>query len=135
MGKIRQPINLPRGDVLGPLAKEVTLIVKNLALACASAEVEARLCALCRVYMDSRTTQRTVRQELSGKNLYVVSNREPYMHIRSGGKIECIVPAGGLVTALDPIMRACSGVWIAHGSGDADVEVTDKNGKLEFPTG
>ena len=133
MGKIRQPINLPRGDVLGPLAKEVTLIVKNLALARASAEVEAKLRARAESTWTPERLKEHVRQELSGKNLYVVSNREPYMHIRSGGKIECIVPAGGLVTALDPIMRACSGVWIAHGSGDADVEVTDKNGKLEVP--
>ncbi len=133
MGKIRQPINLPRGDVLGPLAKEVTLIVKNLALARASAEVEAKLRARAESTWTPERLKEHVRQELSGKNLYVVSNREPYMHIRSGGKIECIVPAGGLVTALDPIMRACSGLWIAHGSGDADVEVTDKNGKLEVP--
>jgi trehalose 6-phosphate synthase len=133
LGKIRQPINLPRGDVLGPLAKEVTLLAKNLALARASAETEAQLRARAESIWTPERLKEHVRQELGGKNLYVISNREPYMHIWSGGKIECIVPAGGLVTALDPIMRACSGVWIAHGSGDADVEMVDKNGKLDVP--
>lgn len=133
MGKIRQPINLPRGDVLGPLTKEVALLVKNLALARASAEVEAQLRARAESIWTPERLKEHIRQELSGKNLYVVSNREPYMHIRSGGKIECIVPAGGLVTALDPILRACSGVWIAHGSGEADAETADKNGKLDVP--
>lgn len=43
------------------------------------------------------------------------------------------MPAGGLVTALDPVMKACSGVWIAHGAGDADCEVVDENNKVQIP--
>jgi trehalose-6-phosphate synthase len=56
----------------------------------------------------------------------VVSNREPYIHQRRGERIEVQRPASGLVTALEPIMRACSGTWIAHGSGSADREVVDR---------
>jgi trehalose-6-phosphate synthase len=63
----------------------------------------------------------------------VVSNREPYMHIRKGRKVECMVPAGGLVTALEPVLRASGGTWIAHGAGDADFEVVDGKNHLKVP--
>ena len=63
--------------------------------------------------------------ELRGEDVIVVSNREPYIHQRRGDRIEVQRPASGLVTALEPIMRACSGTWIAHGSGSADREVVD----------
>ena len=71
--------------------------------------------------------------ELAGKKLFILSNREPYMHIKEGNAIQCIVPAGGLVTALDPVMRACDGVWIAHGSGDADREMVDSRNTVRVP--
>jgi trehalose 6-phosphate synthase len=70
---------------------------------------------------------------LGGAKLIIVANREPYIHRRRNGKIEWIRPAGGLTTALDPVMRACGGVWVAHGSGDADVEVADANGRIGVP--
>jgi trehalose-6-phosphate synthase len=50
---------------------------------------------------------------------FVVSNREPYMHQRNGKTIEVVVPPSGLVTALEPVLNACDGTWIAHGSGNA----------------
>ena len=65
--------------------------------------------------------------------LFVVSNREPYMHVNRGKGIEMIVPASGLVTALEPILRACDGKWIAAGSGDADRETVDENDHLRVP--
>jgi alpha,alpha-trehalose-phosphate synthase [UDP-forming] len=74
-----------------------------------------------------------VKEKLSGYLLVVVSNREPYVHTFSGRKILYQVPASGLTTALDPVMRACGGTWIAHGSGDADREVVDKDNKVAVP--
>jgi trehalose 6-phosphate synthase len=71
--------------------------------------------------------------KLQGKQLYVIANREPYIHRKQGGITECITPASGVVTALDPVMRATSGMWIAHGAGDADQETVDRNGKLQVP--
>src|SRR5690242_14114846 len=57
-----------------------------------------------------------VSEQLCGRKLIVVSNREPYIHIRdSSGEIRCMTPASGLTTALDPILRSSGGVWIAHG--------------------
>ena len=44
------------------------------------------------------------------------------IHEWSDGRIVERHPASGLVTALEPVMRACSGVWIAHGGGTADQE-------------
>lgn len=65
--------------------------------------------------------------------LIVVSNREPYMHQLRGGRPHMIIPAGGLVTALGPVLQACGGVWIAHGAGDADRETADAGGRLTVP--
>jgi alpha,alpha-trehalose-phosphate synthase [UDP-forming] len=70
---------------------------------------------------------------LRGGQLIVLSNREPYMHQFRDGKPKVIIPAGGLVTALDPILQACGGVWIAHGAGEADRATADPQGRLTVP--
>jgi trehalose 6-phosphate synthase len=72
------------------------------------------------------------KQLLEDKMMVVVSNREPYMHVRAGKEIKCIVPASGMVTAMEPILKACGGLWIASGSGDADRETVDKTTKYKF---
>src|SRR5262249_49088269 len=63
----------------------------------------------------------------------VVANREPYLHCWEGGRIRCMYPASGMVTAIDPIMRACGGVWVAHGSGSADRKTVDATGHVRVP--
>lgn len=68
-----------------------------------------------------------------GHQLIAVSNREPYMHQFRDGHPQMIVPAGGLVTALDPVLQACGGLWVAHGGGDADRETADPAGRLTVP--
>jgi trehalose 6-phosphate synthase len=73
------------------------------------------------------------RTRLGGAKLIIVANREPYIHRYRGGAVEWIRPAGGLTTALDPVMRACGGVWVAHGSGDADREASDHAGRCPVP--
>ncbi|MBV9267236.1 MAG: trehalose-6-phosphate synthase [Acidobacteriaceae bacterium] len=74
-----------------------------------------------------------VRTRLTGHRLIVVSNREPFQHRRAGARIECIQPASGMATALDPLMRASGGLWIAHGSGDADRLTTDEFDRVPVP--
>lgn len=71
--------------------------------------------------------------KLEGKQLYVIANREPYIHRKKGNTVECITPASGVVTALDPMLRATGGMWIAHGAGDADREVVNKKDQLRVP--
>lgn len=70
---------------------------------------------------------------LRGDQLIVVSNREPYMHQFRERIPQVIVPASGVVTAMDPVLQACGGVWIAHGAGDADRETSDPQGRLTVP--
>ncbi|TFW08713.1 trehalose-6-phosphate synthase [Oxalobacteraceae bacterium OM1] len=72
-------------------------------------------------------------EQLAGDEVLVVSNREPYMHVRNRNGIQVQRPASGLVTAVEPVMRACSGTWIAHGSGSADREVVDRNDRVPVP--
>lgn len=76
----------------------------------------------------------TLKRNLHGEKIVVVSNREPYIHDRApDGSIRVLHPASGLVTALEPVMRACSGVWIAHGSGTADRDVVDAHDRVMVP--
>lgn len=77
---------------------------------------------------------RMVKTRLANLRFIAVSNREPYIHRRRpDGKIECIQPASGLTAALDPIMRASGGTWVAHGSGDADLRVVDAQDHVAVP--
>jgi len=71
--------------------------------------------------------------ELAGDEVLVVSNREPYIHIRNSEGIAVQRPASGLVTAVEPVMRACSGTWIAHGAGSADRETVDSKDRVRVP--
>lgn len=78
----------------------------------------------------------TLIRHLQGERVVIVANREPYIHEhQEDGSIKVIHPASGLVTALEPVMRACSGVWIAHGGGSADRETADRNGRVRVPPG
>jgi trehalose 6-phosphate synthase len=75
-----------------------------------------------------------LQKELAGEEILIVSNREPYIHTKQpDGSLRVQVPASGLVTALEPIMRACSGTWIAHGSGSGDREAVDANDRVRVP--
>jgi trehalose 6-phosphate synthase len=78
----------------------------------------------------------TLNRYLQGEKVVILANREPYIHDRQeDGGIQVHHPASGLVTALEPIMRACSGVWVAHGSGTADREVVDGEDHVLVPPG
>jgi trehalose 6-phosphate synthase len=74
-----------------------------------------------------------LRGEMPDAEVLVVSNREPYIHTRIDGEIHLQRPASGLVTALEPVMRACGGTWIAHGSGEADRDTVDDDDRLAVP--
>jgi trehalose 6-phosphate synthase len=74
-----------------------------------------------------------LRTQLQGDQVIVVSNREPYIHENSPSGVVIRRPASGLVTAVEPVMRACSGTWIAHGSGSADRTVVDRHDRVGVP--
>jgi len=80
--------------------------------------------------------RRVLHTHLSGDTVVVLANREPYIHERAAdGSVKVLHPASGLVTALEPVMRACSGTWVAHGAGSADRECADRHGRLKVPPG
>jgi trehalose-6-phosphate synthase len=82
---------------------------------------------------DPERLRSLLRTQLRGDQLIVVSNREPYIHEHGPKGIVVKRPASGLVTAVEPVMRACSGTWIAHGSGSADAEVVDAKDRVSVP--
>jgi len=132
VGRVGPRPKLPNEDFLAPFSQEVVNLAKSLSEARASAEEEARL----RETGESMWTAERLRVSIQSRpfgSLFVVSNREPYMHVHRGKNIEALVPASGLVTALEPILRACDGTWIASGSGDADRETVDERDHLRVP--
>ncbi len=77
--------------------------------------------------------EEVVRERLGDAKLVVVANREPYIHAYEADEIRCIRPASGLATALDPVMRACGGTWVAHGAGNADRDTVDEFDRVAVP--
>ena len=131
--KRENPVVPIRGDILTPLISEVTQLAKSLSMARAKAEEEVRSRSKSDSVWTAGSLKEFMKAELEDQKLFVVSNREPYMHVKKGQTTKCIVPAGGLVTALDPVMRICDGIWLAHGSGDADREFVDAHNKVRVP--
>ncbi len=74
-------------------------------------------------------------EHLQGERVVILANREPYIHEKTADGVRVVHPASGLVTALEPVMRACSGVWVAHGSGSADRETVDAKDTVRVPPG
>lgn len=129
----RQPI-LDTGD-LGRLASEVEQVALSLRISRKSISEKAQ----ARLQKDEWWTETKLRSlvqaRLGEKSLVVVSNREPYQHQADArlGHVKCLRPPSGVVTALDPILRACGGTWIAHGSGNADRRFVNSRNKLGVP--
>ncbi len=118
---------------LGPLSTEAASLAQNLTEARAAVKEEAQLREAGDSLWTAERLRASIQNRLQGSSLFVVSNREPYEHVHSGNGIEARVPASGLVTALEPILCACDGTWIAHGSADADRETVDANDRLRVP--
>ena len=77
--------------------------------------------------------QRLVQRQIGDYRLIVASNRQPYIHQLVDGQLECTAPAGGLTTALDPLMQVCGGTWVAHGGGSGDRLVVKGGNKVMVP--
>ena len=115
------------GTSLAPVLQQVRRVVREIEES-HRAEIE---------YSENFTPaalQHIVRDSLGQPDMLVVSNREPYIHNRrADGSIEVQRPASGMVSALEPVMRACSGTWVAHGSGTADRAVVDRGDCIDVP--
>lgn len=120
-------------DFLQPLAQEVLPLAESVRRARAAAETEARLRNTNESLWTAGRLADHVRTKLEGNGLFVVSNREPYIHMWQGNSVIVTEPASGLVTAIEPILCACNGTWVAQGSGNADREAVDENDRLQVP--
>ncbi|MGD0570705.1 MAG: trehalose-6-phosphate synthase [Candidatus Sulfotelmatobacter sp.] len=133
MGRVSSRQQMPDLDLFKPLASEVATLAESLSQARSAAESEARLREASESMWTADRLAVQVQTRLEDGRLFVVSNREPYIHQRNGKSLEVVVPPSGLVTALEPVLDACDGTWIAHGSGDADTEVVDTQDRLRVP--
>ena len=133
VGKASSRPTAPDLDLFRPLANEMATFAASLTAARSAAEQEAQLRQAADTIWTAERLSVHVRGKLGESRLFVVANREPYIHKHQGRNVEAIVPASGLVTALEPILRACDGTWIAHGSGDADRETVDTHDRLRVP--
>lgn len=117
-----------------PLATEISKMTKSLSQArnAASEEARLRLEKLDTPWTAERLKE-FVKAYLKNRPIVLVSHREPYVHEKVDDEIRYSVPASGVVTALEPVMEACGGLWIAHGSGTADKETSNKEGKIRVP--
>jgi trehalose-6-phosphate synthase len=112
---------------LRPIARDLQTLLTDL-------EAERRTRDESQTTWGPDALRRILRQDLKGDEVLIVSNREPYIHMRrKDNVIEIQRPASGLVTALEPVMRACSGTWIAHGAGSADRDTVDKHDHVMVP--
>jgi trehalose 6-phosphate synthase len=116
-------ITLPE---LRPIERDVRTLMRDI-----RSEVQMRDEA--QMAWTPEALRQILHEDLRAGEVIVVSNREPYLHVRAEGRIEVRRPASGLVTALEPVMRACAGTWIAHGSGSADREVADRHDRVLVP--
>src|SRR5438270_2014101 len=126
-------IRVPDLEMFRPLAREVATFAESLNTARSAAEMEARLRESGESIWTADRLAVNLSTRLEDGRLFVVSNREPYMHVRRGKSVVVNVPASGLVTAIEPVLRACDGTWVAHGSGDADLDSVDANDRLPVP--
>lgn len=132
-GKGLRSAPLPAEELFQPIAHEATQLAKTLEVARTAADEEARLREVGEAIWTAERLRLHVRNRFRERPIFAVSNREPYMHVRRDGEIECLVPASGLVTSLEPILRACDGTWVASGAGNADREMVDEKDHLRVP--
>jgi len=122
---ILQPFGQSQSNDLHPLASDLRTMLRDLDLSRRNPDRNT--------IWSPEMLRGVLREKLLGDEILVISNREPFLHVRTGAGIALRRPASGLVTAMEPVMRACSGTWIAHGSGNADRETVDSHDRLRVP--
>jgi trehalose 6-phosphate synthase len=126
---ILKPFSGPQkepGPELQPLVGDLRTLLRSL-------DAERRFADDSTITWSPESLRTLLHKQLAGERVIVVSNREPYIHLHKDGGIEVNRPASGLVTAVEPVMRACSGTWIAHGSGSADRDTVDSHDRVRVP--
>lgn len=134
MGQISSSSVAQKHAFFGPLISEISKMSRSLLYARSSAREEARMRF---EKVDTPWTAERLREfietHLKDRKIFIVSNREPYIHKFEKNEIGYYIPASGMVTAIEPIMQACGGLWLAQGSGEADKKTVDANNKVIVP--
>jgi trehalose 6-phosphate synthase/phosphatase len=79
------------------------------------------------------TLKAFIEENLPSGSLIVVSNREPYIHRKTAQGLRVEVPAGGVTSAVDNVLRVIGGTWVAWGSGSGDWEAVDGTNRVMVP--
>ncbi len=135
MGKKNETFKVTnKFSFFNPLAKEFSNLTESLMLAreAASEEARMRLEKIDTPWTAERLKE-FIKAYLKDRPIFIATYREPYVHEKTKNGITYHVPEGGVVTALESVMNACGGTWIAYGGGSADKEVVDKDNKLPVP--
>ena len=130
-GDVDEP--LPVDPPVARLATESDRLAATLLAKQAASQKQARQTSPAGPVWTRNRWRAHLTECLHGSHLLLVSHREPYLHELQDGQPRLVTPPGGLVAALDPIMRASNGIWIAHGAGNADRESADAKGRLMVP--
>jgi alpha,alpha-trehalose-phosphate synthase [UDP-forming] len=125
--------DMPHRGEFESLTMEVTRLASSLTAARAAAVTEARLRDSAESNWTPERLRVFVQGRLRGSRLFAVSNREPYEHSHGASGVEWSVPASGLVTAMEPVLRACDGTWVAQATGSADRETSDEFDRVRVP--
>ena len=139
--QLRRLVNVLIGDIRGKRfldnakSPRASLpILSQVRQVLAEVEEKQRLEIDFRENWTPQALRQVVRDHLHSSQVIIVSNREPYIHNYNADHRPVVqVPASGMVTALEPIMRACSGVWVAHGAGSADRDTVDRFDHIAVP--
>jgi trehalose 6-phosphate synthase len=134
MTSLRRAVEEVRSGVTpSPRARDRSAIDDRIKKLLGEIEVGRESITSSQIDWSPATLQELLHKVLPDAEVLVISNREPYIHNRENGKICLQTPASGLVAALEPVIRACGGTWIAHGSGNADRETVDHDDKIRVP--
>jgi trehalose-6-phosphate synthase len=139
--QLRRWVNVLIGDIRGKRFRDDAKsprssmpILSQVRQVLAEAEEKQRLEIDFHENWTPQALRQVVRDYLHSAQVIIVSNREPYVHNFDAQHRPVVqVPASGMVTALEPVMRACSGVWVAHGAGTADRETVDQYDHIQVP--
>jgi len=134
-GEIDESHPIKEKGELGKLANEVEQVALSLRVARRTISDEASARLEKEEMWTEAKLKGLVHAKLGENAFFVVSNREPYMHVidESTGMTKCIRPASGVVTAIHPVLCACGGTWVAHGGGNADRRFVNSKDKLGVP--
>lgn len=136
-GVVKDLPSIKETGELGRLVNEVEQVALSLKIARKAVAEKANERMTAEDTWTEDKLKNLIRAKLGENAFFVVSNREPFMHVTDQlvGKVQVMRPAGGVVTAIDPILRAVGGMWIAHGSGNADKKFVNSKNKLGVPPG